>query len=383
MKHGNTAFVGARLRIARELRRYRTAAAFADELNVTRSLISQYETEAARPPLSQIERIASTLQMPIGFFFKPIPETGGKVPFFRSMASAVDTERGRACALLMLLADMTDTLVESIELPEPDFPDEVLPGNFRLWSSDQIEIIAEQVRQWLGVRSGPLPNLTILLEHRGVVIARTYLAERELDGLSAWLNNRPYVIVHNGKSAARSRTDLAHELGHLLLHRGVDPIVLSDKNAFKLLEKQAFRFAGALLLPRSEFAFEISSGTMDEFIGMKPRWQVSVGQLIHRAQDLDLISNASATALWRKYTRSGWRLHEPIEDAVRLETPTLLRSSSEVLRDEGGFVPSEIIDQTGVPAQEYLRLAGLDDEFVEGQLPKNMVRLQSRQRTLL
>jgi Zn-dependent peptidase ImmA (M78 family)/transcriptional regulator with XRE-family HTH domain len=380
MKHGNTAFVGARLRVARELRRIGSATALAEELLVSKSLISQYETGSAKPPLAQLERIASKLGMPIGFFFKPMPDAQGQAPFFRSMASAVDVERGRARSLLTLLSDVTEYILEYVELPDPSLPQHMLPGTFRLWSSSQIEMAAAQVRKALGVRSGPLPNLTILLEHRGVVVARDFLADRELDGLSNWLNGRPFALVNNTKSPARSRTDLAHELGHLVLHTGVNPSVFDDKQAFKLLEKQAFRFAGALLLPRDEFAFEVVDGTMDELIAMKPRWQASIGQMIHRIEDLDLLSPAAHQYLWRKYRRSGWHLHEPLEDAVRLEMPTLLRSSSLVLRDEGGVPGTDIVEQAGVPSEDFLRLAGLDRDFTEERLPPNLIRLQDRQR---
>lgn len=380
MKRGISTFVGMRLRLARELRGIASASALADLLGVSRQVVSQYESAQARPTPEQLERIASTLNVPISFFLKPMPQTEGQVPFFRSMAASVALDRRRARALLIVLADITEHLLEYIEFPEPDLPRRLLSGNFRLWSNDQIEVVAADARRMIGVRSGPLPNLTILLEHRGVVIGRDYLAERELDGLSNWLNRRPFVLLNTTKSAARSRMDLAHEFGHLVLHQGIDPAVFEDPRSFKAIEQQAFRFAGALLLPRDEFAFEIITGSLDELVAMKARWQVSVGVMIHRIQDLELLPSPAVESLWRKYRRSGWHVKEPLEDAVRPEVPTILRSSTELLRDEGGVPAGDIVDQSGVPAIEFLRLLELSADFLASSLPSNVVRLHDRTR---
>ncbi|MDP9353869.1 MAG: XRE family transcriptional regulator [Chloroflexota bacterium] len=380
MKRGIASFVGARLRLARELRSIASASSLADMLEVSRQLVSQYETGKARPTPEQLERIATTLNVPVGFFLKPVPEAEGQQPFFRSMAASVAVERRRARALLVLLADIADHLLEFVELPVPDLPRKALPGSFRLWSDEQVETVAADIRRALGVRSGPLPNLTVLLEHRGAVIGRDHLADRELEGLSNWLNGRPFVLLNTTKSPARSRLDLAHELGHLVLHPGVDSAVFDDARAFKLIERQAFRFGGALLLPREEFEFEIVTGSLDELLGMKARWQVSVGAMIYRIQDLGVLPAATVASLWRRYRRSGWHVKEPLEDAVRLEQPTVLKSSMELLRDQGGMLAGDIVEQSNAPGIDLLRLAGLGSDFLASSLPSNVVRLHERAR---
>ena len=214
----------------------------------------------------------------------------------------------------------------------------------------------------------------------GVIIARDYLADRELDGLSGWINGRPFVLLNNTKSAARSRLDLAHEFGHLALHRDVDPAAMADKPTRNLIEKQAFQFARALLLPRDEFPYDIGSGALEELLALKSRWQVSIAALIYRIDDLGLLPKATTDAMWRKRARHGWQVKEPLEDAVRLETPTILKSSNEVLRDQGELAAEDIIARSGLPTVDYLRLCDLDSDFIQASMPANVIRLVDRSR---
>jgi Zn-dependent peptidase ImmA (M78 family) len=44
--------------------------------------------------------------------------------------------------------------------------------------------------------------------------------DRNVDAFSFWRANRPFIFVNTAKSAERVPFDLAHELGHVLLHRG-------------------------------------------------------------------------------------------------------------------------------------------------------------------
>lgn len=377
MTRGIPGFVGGRLRIARELRGVTTASALADMIGVSRQAVSLYENDRSSPTEVQLERIARTLDMPISFFLLRIPDSEGSQPFFRSLSSSVAADRARAGSLHVILSDITRFLLEYVEMPLPSIPKLPVIGTFRNWSIDQIEIAAEAVRKWLGVNSGPLPNLLNLLEHQGFAVGRERLADRELDGLSSWLDGRPYILLHSGKSAARSRLDLAHELGHLILHRGVDRAAIEDRKTFQLLEKQAFRFGSALLLPSEEFSNDLYRCTPDEFVALKPRWQVSAAAMVFRATDLGILSGDQATSMWRRFQRSGWKVREPLEDVVAQEVPTLLKSAAVLLRDSGYMGGPEIIERACVPKSEFLSLTGLPADFAERPEQSRIVQLRS------
>ena len=78
-----------------------------------------------------------------------------------------------------------------------------------------------------------------------------------LDAFSEWRadEDMPYVILNSSKeSAARSRFDIAHELGHMIIHRHLRRMPQREDHIFKLIESQAHHFASASsCYPRSLF----------------------------------------------------------------------------------------------------------------------------------
>ena len=62
-----------------------------------------------------------------------------------------------------------------------------------------------------------------------------------MDGFSGWdvVSNTPYIILGDDKgSAVRSRFDVAHELGHLILHRNLSPKCIHNPVNNKLIESK-------------------------------------------------------------------------------------------------------------------------------------------------
>lgn len=365
MKVGVSGFVGGRLRAARQLRGLSTQSQLADLLGIDRQVVSSWENGAARPTLERFELLVSKLNMPRSFFLKELPQTSEAVPFYRSQKRATEAQRERSEALLMILSDIVQELELSVDLPSVNLPRDRFLTSFRLISDQHIEEIAMKVRHDLRFPKGPLPSLVRLLENRGVVIAREFLAEKELDGLSQWIDGRPYVLLNDTKSFARSRMDLAHELGHLILHPPLDAVFLRDKPTFDLLERQAFRFAGALLLPRLEFVPSLRTFRLDELLGLKVKYQVSLAAIIKRISDLELMPEEEVLRLWKLRSRGRWHTTEPLEDQIRAELPELARNAINLLRDEAGVPVADLLDRAGVPRAEAIRLLALDEQHLQ------------------
>lgn len=92
-----------------------------------------------------------------------------------------------------------------------------------------------------------------LVEKSGIFIFEKAIGE-EIDVYSLWTNSdRPFIILGNMKrSSVRRNFDIAHELGHLLLHYKVEFTNLDTKE-HKNIENEANLFAGAFLLPKKSF----------------------------------------------------------------------------------------------------------------------------------
>ena len=104
----------------------------------------------------------------------------------------------------------------------------------------------------------------------------------------------PYVtIAYDKNSAVRSRFDMAHELGHLVLHRELDHRVVGNPVHHKVIESQANAFAAEFLMPSDSFAADLRVISLDALKGLKRRWGVSIGAMLHRLPDLGWPSGRS------------------------------------------------------------------------------------------
>ncbi|KAA2296257.1 ImmA/IrrE family metallo-endopeptidase, partial [Clostridioides difficile] len=83
----------------------------------------------------------------------------------------------------------------------------------------QIHYVAHLARQRLNMEPSTNENLMFRIEKSGVYVFEKAIGE-EIDAYSLWTrNDRPFIILGNIKrSAVRRNFDIAHELGHLLLH---------------------------------------------------------------------------------------------------------------------------------------------------------------------
>lgn len=126
-----------------------------------------------------------------------------------------------------------------------------------------------------------------------------YIVEKklglEIDAYSTITEDgRPFIILGNvKKSVVRRNFDLAHELGHLLLHTAVDMETLT-RQEHKQIEQQANQFASIFLLPEEEFKRDFAElprhSNPDYYIEMKRKYMVSLVALEYRAYQLGLLT---------------------------------------------------------------------------------------------
>lgn len=122
----------------------------------------------------------------------------------------------------------------------------------------------------------------------------------------------------------RSRWTVAHEIGHLVLHRHGE---VSDDQ-----ENEASRFASEFLAPAAAIAAEITDApTLNHLMPVKLKWGISLGALIMHLRESKLIDEHRAAMLQRQlYTRINsetgrtWGKTEPGWDARLPEQPRLL-----------------------------------------------------------
>jgi Zn-dependent peptidase ImmA (M78 family)/transcriptional regulator with XRE-family HTH domain len=376
MKLGTIGFVGDRLREGRQARGF-TSAALAVPLGVKPASITQYETNIQTPRSDVMRKVEATLQLPLRFFIRPSSREEGVV-YWRSLASATQLAQTVAERRLGWVQDITEALREHLTLAPLSIPEFDVPKDPIRITDELIETLAMETRNVWGIGDGPIGNVTRLIEERGIIVAQDDLYATSLDALSKWcpVEHGAYFLTSSGKeSACRSRLNLLHELGHLILHRHLDRWHLGNKALHKMIEAQAFHFAGAFALPAASFSSDLYSLSLDAFIALKKRWKFAVSMMLKRCESLGIGNEQTMQRLWISLSSRGWRLHEPLDDEIEQELPMLLADGIKFLLANQLIAKEYLPETCALPAKDIEELAGLERGTIDTSVTERVTKI--------
>lgn len=263
-------------------------------------------------------------------------------------------------------------LEEEVHFPTVNLPDLDVPKNFQLITPEIIERAATQLRVHWKLRDLPIPDVTLALENAGVPVVKLDIVSDKQDGFCFRSNclHRSFVGINcYNVSSARARYDVGHELGHIVLHKNVTAQQSRDPAIHKVLERQAHRFAGAFLFPRSSFLSEIGAPTLDYFCDRKKKWGMSIAAMVFRSADLGLLDEFEKETLYRNMVRRHWRgpLREPFDgqSEMPLEQPRMLRRGLETVLAAGIFGRSAVRSALPLPPREIEQLVGVQKGYLD------------------
>ncbi len=193
------------------------------------------------------------------------------------------------------------------------------------------------MRAFWNLGDGPIVNVARVMENNGAIVLRHPLDADTLDALSGWAQPEglPYVLLNSDKNCSvRSRLDLAHELGHIVLHRSVTETSLKKSELFALIESQAFRFGAAFLLPEEPFLSDLYSISLDALKVLKRKWKVSIAMMIERLKHLNVIDADQHKRLRINYVGRKWTREEPFDDEILIEEPSVVSSAFRMMVGE-------------------------------------------------
>jgi Zn-dependent peptidase ImmA (M78 family)/transcriptional regulator with XRE-family HTH domain len=341
-------FDGARLTMARHLAGLRKSdlAALVDK---SPTAVAAWESGAKRPTAATVAQLALSLSVEPGFFAVRPDDIAvlSTTPHFRSLRSTSQLARDQAFAYGQLAVDITSSLERHVEFPEPKVPS--LPVAVADHDGDGPERAAQLVREQWGLKVGPIGHLVRLLENHGVLVVFSPPQAATVDAYSFDSGLRPIVILNPIKrDYYRQRFDVAHELGHLVMHSDAEP-------GGRILEDQAHRFAAELLMPaeqiRDLLPVTMGGNVWRTLARLKEQWGVSMQALLYRARWLGRLGDVSYRNAMTTISARGWRRDEPgLVSAI--EQPSLLPRAIELLRQEG-IDEAQLIEQCRVPPELF------------------------------
>ena len=317
-------FKPSRLTLARQ-RRKMTKKALAS--GVTPRMVTAYESGESEPTRERLRHIATVLGFPVEFFSLDDPPgiAAEGASFFRSLSKMTAGQRHAATAVGDLAIEFSRWLDQNFGLPEPKVP------NLDLQDFGSAEEAAQELRRAWGLGEHSISNVMHLAESCGIRVFSLSGLGREVGAFAIWDSDRPLILMNTLKSAEGCRWDLAHEIGHLVLHQHGSP---QGREA----ESEANRFASAFLMPASGIKATAPRHASPMAIHQaKKPWGVSAMAYARRLFGLGLISDWHYHSICRQLSAQGYRIEEKDSDRTR-ETSLLLKKVVQGIRQSGGSV---------------------------------------------
>jgi len=334
-------FNGMNLRLARVFNGF-SLDELAGLVGKSRQFLHKLETNDACQPTPELSaELSQHLRVKEAFFYRKLsPVLPEEEVHFRKLFTTRSAIKQSAMAKAEMFLQLVDYLDDHLNLPVvsiPTFPDAA--------TADDIEQAAELCRRHWGLGLGPIDNMVRVAEHAGAIVTTFNAVSAEVDALSYALK-RPVIVRNDAKlSACRQRFDIAHEIGHFVLHEGV-------QTGNRQTESQANRFASAFLMPRSMMAahWPKPKGTRLDWVGMREfkfTWKVSKAAMLYRAHQLGIIDDVQYKSGVITLRRTGEATGEREDHIIPLEEAKMVQQSLQVLSNKGGKSIERLADDLG------------------------------------
>ncbi|MFD1851647.1 helix-turn-helix domain-containing protein [Oceanobacillus bengalensis] len=352
----------------------------ADKISVTEQAIWQYENGYVSPKLEVVNQLKAIFYVKSSYFYKNdmLDQSDRNNIHVENIAYRSDTinslSKSQSETIKVRFIDAflkriegrisypSNTLVE-LRNETIDF----LKNHPEMERNSQIKSIAKLARQKIGLSKNSNNNFLFLLEKAGAFVFEKGIVEN-IDAYSLWTeDNRPYIILGSlKKSAVRRNFDLAHELGHLLLHYKVE-FAMQDKKEYRTLEDEANYFASEFLLPEDFFLEDCKhiekKSNPDSYLDIKQKWLVSLQAIAIRAFQLGVIDYQQYRYFYMVINKKGYKTSEPLDDRIKIDRPTKVKSILQLLFDRGFYTVSELMEELRVDLSFLSLLSGIEEEF--------------------
>jgi Zn-dependent peptidase ImmA (M78 family)/DNA-binding XRE family transcriptional regulator len=330
-------FCPRRLALARQRRRL-TQAALAGRIGLPARRVGDYERGQAEPRPEVLSSLSATLKFPLGFFGFPEPdEVAVGAVSFRAPGKMVAADQNAALSGVVLASEFNRWIETRFELAEPAVPVLERTGP---------QLAAEMVRAHWRIDLKPISNMVHLVEAHGMRVFALAPEDARVGSFSLWHGGLPFIFLDTSTPGVCGRFDVAHELGHLVLHSG------SAKLPSPEAEEEADAFARGFLMPGTSVFAHMPRGPLTSHIlEGTDIWGVSAMTLAHRLHELGLLTEEQHRVACVQLSKCASR------DASELlrEDSQLLTKVLRSLRSQGISL-ADIAAELCIPLEELAKI---------------------------
>jgi Zn-dependent peptidase ImmA (M78 family)/DNA-binding XRE family transcriptional regulator len=365
---GMAEVVGRRVRELRE-RMGMTQEQLARKSGIGISTLSEIESARHSPRLATIVALADALGVPLEALLREPASP------FETILHAVETPEN--CGALQQWIERSHRYATVLRLMGKQ---DISVPHYSASTIEQAEQVAEAERRRLNLGIHPIDDLVGVLEAMGLCVIGADLPETDIDGALFYHpeTHQAFALINRGKPPLCQRFTLAHEYGHLLMHRGLPHIDRDVCRSKDQSERLANAFAAAFLMPREGIQQALKAHDlpgrrgaglpMSAWIWLKRRFKVCPAALAWRLYNLR----------WIREDELNWVLGEGSQLISKMEhlllgdiqEPPPIPSYSEKARElallawsqekiSDSFV-AHILERPFALIQEYLNASRMD-----------------------
>lgn len=281
---------------------------------LSQAKLSKIENGLVSPSNDDIDLIARALNFRSEFFFHPHVRRSEPATYHRKRKKLAGKDWAQIYAKAEIYRISASLLLKSVELASRSRPLPAIdPDEF----DGRIEEIAVAVRSALALPRGPVEDVVSTLENAGIVVVGFDFGTELCDGFAQHGSDGmpPVIFINMRQPKCRLRYSLAHELGHIVMHRIPNPN----------MEKEANRFAAEFLMPTGDISKDFYNLSMDRFMALKLHWKTSMQALIYKANTIGKMSDSAFRYYMAGMSKRGWRTKEPVDVVNVREQPRIMR----------------------------------------------------------
>lgn len=330
--------------LARESRGL-TQKELAEGLDISPAQLSRIEVGLRTIQPEQLKVLSNVLNYPTGLFVQQQQVYGVGISEFyhRKHKDVSEKLLNQIYARIHLRLREIEKLITEVDIGKVD----IRPIQVDDFDGDASEV-GRLIRASWQLPHGPIRNLVEIIENAGAIVLPFDFGTNRIDAISHWNSNGmpPIFFINAYSPMDRLRFTICHELGHVIMHRSIDPD----------MEHQADEFASEFLMPARDIKPYLVDVSLAKLADLKRYWGVSMAALLKRAMDLEAITPRRARSLWVELGKAGYRKREPIELDLPRESPGLLNEIIQAYTDDMGYSVSELARMLSLTEKEIIQI---------------------------